>query len=103
MDTRAAAELKITLQGVTLPAEKPALLAYAVGQRAEPTLLAALRSLPEREYESLDDVVENLLQVQPPRNLSGPERPREESGQPPGGDEDYVTPQPSDTGHVRDL
>jgi hypothetical protein len=65
MDTRAAAELKATLHGITLPAEKPALLEYAVQQRAEPTLLSALRSLPEREYESLDDVVENLLDGQP--------------------------------------
>ncbi len=85
MNARAAAELKTTLQGVTLPAEKPALLEYAVRRHAEPVFLSALRSLPDREYESLDDVVEDLLRVQPP-----------------GGD-DYVTPHPSDTGQVRDL
>jgi hypothetical protein len=102
MDARGAAELKTTLQGVTLPAEKPALLEYAVRQHAEPVFLGALRSLPDREYESLDDVVEDLLHMQPRATLSEPEEPHEESGQPPGGD-DYVTPHPSDTGQVRDL
>jgi hypothetical protein len=103
VDTQAAAELKSTLQGVTLPAEKPVLLEYAVRQRAEPALLSALRSLPEREYDSLDAVVEELLQMQPPQNLSEPEEPHEESGQPPGGSMAYLTPHPRDTGQVRDL
>jgi hypothetical protein len=103
MDTRSAAALKSTLQGITLPAEKPLLLEYAVRRRAEPALLSALRSLPEREYESLDDVVEQLLWVQPPPDPGEPEEPREESGQPPGGSADYLTPHPSDTGQVRDL
>jgi Protein of unknown function (DUF2795) len=70
VDTSEAAELTRTLLGVTLPAEKPALLAYAVGQRAEPALLSALRSLPEREYESLDEIVEELhYQGGPARDL----------------------------------
>jgi Protein of unknown function (DUF2795) len=63
MGTRSAAELKSTLQGVMLPVEKPALLEYAVQQHAEPQLLDILQSLPDREYESLDDVVGELLQV----------------------------------------
>src|SRR4051812_7777680 len=103
MDTRAAAELKTTLQGVTLPAGKSALLEHAVQQRAEPAFLDALQSLSEREFESLDDVVEELLRVQPPPNLSEPAEPHEESGQPPGGETDYVTAHPVDTGQVRDL
>ena len=103
MDTQAAAQLKSTLQGVTLPAEKPVLLEYAVQQHVEPALLSALRSLPEREFESLDDVVEELLQAQPPQSLSKPEEPQEESGEPPGGSMDYLMPYPSDTGRVRDL
>jgi hypothetical protein len=103
MNPAAAAELKTTLQGVTLPAEKPALLEYAVRQRAEPTLLDALRLLSDREFASLDEVVEELLHVQPPRDLSEPSHPHEESGEPPGGAEDYVTAHPSDTGQVRDL
>jgi hypothetical protein len=103
MDTRAAAELKTTLQGVSLPAEKPALLEYAVQQRVEPPLLDALQSIPDREYESLDDLAETLVHMQPPPDLRKPSQPREESGQPPGGEDDYVTPHPSDTGQTRDL
>jgi Protein of unknown function (DUF2795) len=65
MESSAASELKTLLVGVPLPAEKTRLLEYAVQQRAEPPLIAALRSLPDREYESLDDVAEALTNVQP--------------------------------------
>lgn len=86
MDPADAAELKATLVGVTLPAEKPQLLEYAVQQRAEPRLLEGLRTLPEdKKYESLDDVVEELLHVQPARLQGEPPRPKEEAGAPPGG------------------
>jgi hypothetical protein len=61
MQLRAAAELKTLLVGVPLPAEKPGLLEYAVKQRAEPTFLDALQSLPDRRYESLDEVLEGLV------------------------------------------
>jgi hypothetical protein len=70
VDTATVAELKSLLVGVDLPAEKARLLEYAVQQRAEPPLLDALRSLPDREYESLDDVAEALLHVQPPNASS---------------------------------
>src|SRR5436305_1959078 len=101
MDASAAAELKAMLFGVALPAEKAQLLEYAVQQHAEPQALGALGALPDREYESLDDVVEDLLHVQP-IHLEDPPRPHEESGAPPGGG-DYTEPTPSDTGQVRDL
>jgi Protein of unknown function (DUF2795) len=61
MGTASSAQLKVLLVGVELPAEKPALLEYAVRQRAQPHFLDALRSLPEREYASVDEVVEALL------------------------------------------
>ena len=61
MGTASPAQLKTLLVGVELPAEKPALLEYAVRQRAEPQFLDALKSLPEREYASVDEVVEALL------------------------------------------
>jgi hypothetical protein len=64
MDPSAVAELKALLNGVDLPADKAALLEYAVRQRAEPQLLDGLRLLPEREFESLDEVAEELLRVQ---------------------------------------
>jgi Protein of unknown function (DUF2795) len=100
MDPAAAAELKTALIGVPLPATTSALLAYAVQQHAEPPLLDALRTLPEgKEYESLDAVVEELLQVQPSRESPVPHEPRTESGLPPGGD-DYTNPDPQ-PGRVR--
>jgi hypothetical protein len=61
MGTASSAQLKVLLVGVELPAEKPALLEYAVRQRAEPQLIDALQSLPQREYASVDEVVEELL------------------------------------------
>jgi hypothetical protein len=98
MDAARAAELQVLLEGVTLPAGKADLLEYAVRQRAEPILLDALREIPDREYRSIDEVAEELLHVQPqpPHEL----HPREESGDPPGGDA-YTDPHP-DTGRVRD-
>jgi hypothetical protein len=65
VDASRAAELQVLLEGVPLPATKDQLLEYAVRQRAEPHFLEALRSLPEREYTSLDEVGEELLHVQP--------------------------------------
>jgi hypothetical protein len=61
MGTASSAQLKVLLLGVELPAEKPALLEYAVRQRAEPQLIDALQSLPPRAYASVDEVVEELL------------------------------------------
>jgi hypothetical protein len=101
VDTADAAELKTTLTGVTLPAEKPQLLEYAVQQRAEPRLLDGLRTLPEeKKYESLDDVVEELLHVQPSRVEGDPHQPKEEAGAPPGGD--AYTEKDPETGTIRD-
>jgi hypothetical protein len=95
-----AAELKAALVGVALPATQPELLEYAVRQHVEPPLLDALRSLSqETEYASLDEVVEELLRVQPPRIGSVPHEPSEESGAPPGGDA-YTEVHP-DTGRIR--
>jgi hypothetical protein len=63
MDAVAAAELKTLLVGIDLPAEKARLLEYAVQQRAEPPLLDALRWLPDREFETLDDITEELART----------------------------------------
>jgi hypothetical protein len=101
VDTTQAAELKSLLEGVPLPAEKARLLEYAVQQHAEPVLLGALRQLPDREYVSLDEVVEELLHVQPSRDDGRPAEQHEQSGAPPGGDA-YVDRRP-ETGRVRDL
>jgi hypothetical protein len=101
VDPADAAELKTTLTGVALPAEKPQLLEYAVQQRAEPRLLDGLRTLSEeKKYESLDDVVEELLHVQPSRVEGDPHQPKEEAGAPPGGD--AYTDKDPETGTIRD-
>lgn len=65
MDTAAVAELRAALVGVVLPADKARLLEYAVQQHVEPHHLEALQSLSDREFGSLDDVVDELLHVQP--------------------------------------
>jgi hypothetical protein len=100
MDTARAAELKTLLAGVPLPAERTELLAYATSQRAEPQQLSALRGLPDKEYESLDEVVDELVHVQPQRDRADAEEPRERSDAPPGRD-DYTDSSPGDTGEVR--
>jgi hypothetical protein len=86
VDTSRAAELQVLLEGVPLPATKDQLLEYAVQQRAEPQLIEALRSLPDKEYRSLDAVGEELVHVQPDPPDEDAAQPREESGDPPGGD-----------------
>jgi hypothetical protein len=102
MDPAAAAELKTLLTGVPLPAQKSELLEYAVRQHAEPPLLDALRTLSDgREYSSLDEVVEELLQVQPRRPDPVPHEPKEESGRPPGADS--YTDQDPQSGSVADA
>jgi hypothetical protein len=65
VDTAAVAELRAALVGIELPTDKARLLEYAVQQHVEPHHLHALRSLSDREFESLDDVVDELLRVQP--------------------------------------
>ena len=70
-----------------MPAKRNELLAYAVQQREEPPLLGALSTLSDdKEYESLDEVVEELVDAQPARDGAPPYEPQAESGPPPGGD-----------------
>jgi hypothetical protein len=100
VDTSRAAELQVLLEGVRLPATKDQLLEYAVQQRAEPHFLEALRALPDRSYERLDDVGEELVHVQPAPPPELPPQPHEESGDPPGGSA-YTDPN-AEPGRVRD-
>lgn len=85
------AVLKTTLVGVKLPACRDDLVDYAERQQAEPLLVGRLRALPDREYESLDEMANEILRVQPPRTRPDAREPHEESGAPPGGDA-YVAP-----------
>jgi uncharacterized protein DUF2795 len=93
------AELQVLLEGVALPAGRSELLAYAAQQGAAPTQIGLLHRLPERQFDSIDEVAETLLRVQPTPQPEAPQQPREESGDPPGGDA-YTEPHP-ESGAVR--
>jgi hypothetical protein len=92
-----AAELQAVLQGVPLPAKKRDLVEYARTQ--DESAVSDLQVLPDREYSSLDEVGEALAPVQPKRREPDAHEPRDESGQPPGGDA-YLDPHP-EPGAVR--
>jgi hypothetical protein len=95
------AELQVVLEGIELPSERSALLRYAIGEGATGDQLALLRGLPERRFETIDDVAEELVRVQPAREHEVPHQPREESGDPPGGD--AYTDRNPESGQVPDL
>ena len=97
MTLQEAAEVQSILEGVPLPATKDELLAYA--RRQDEAAAGRLRSLPEREYRSLDEVGEALVSVQPSKPEPRAALPREESGDRPGG-EAYVDPN-AEPGWVR--
>jgi hypothetical protein len=92
-----AAELQTLLEGISLPAKKPALIAYA--REHDESAAADLQALPDGEYTSLDEVGEALAPVQPPRSKADAQLPRDEGGGPPGR-EAYLDPQP-EPGRVR--
>ena len=99
MSTREVAELQVLLEGVPLPASKQELRDYA-RRVGDGRLTALLQRLSEREYASLDEVGEELLQLQPDWSKPNPREPREESGLPPGGDA-YLDPA-AEPGGVRE-
>jgi hypothetical protein len=100
VDLPEVAELQTVLEGVDLPAGKSALIEYAAAQAATPSQLGVLATLPDEEFDTIDEVAERLVRVQPEYEDEVPHTPREESGAPPGGAE-YTNPSP-DSGFVRD-
>ena len=99
MSTREVAELQVLLEGVPLPAERQELIEYA-REQDDHRFAGLLERLPDREYGSIDEVGEELVQVQPDRSKPDPHQPREESDLPPGGD--AYTSASADTGRVRE-
>jgi len=99
MEPASVAELQVLLEGVPLPAELSTLLQYALRQGASGEQIAMLQRLSDRSYDTIDEVAEELVSVQPPREREEPHSPREESGAPPGADA-YTQPHP-DSGAVR--
>ena len=99
MDTQRSAELQVLLEGVDLPAKRQELVDYASRQDEADGFLGDLRSLPDREFRTLDEVGEELIQVQPSPAPQHLQLPRDESGEPPGG-EAYTDPD-AEPGGVR--
>jgi hypothetical protein len=97
MNFQRAAEIQVLLEGIALPATRDQLVAYAA--REDAAAAALLERIPDREYERIDDVGEELAPTAAARTSTDP-LPKPESGKPPGGD-DYVTPHPPDTGKLR--
>jgi hypothetical protein len=74
------------LEGVPLPATRAELVEHARRQGAPDSVLAALGQVPDRAYDYIDDVGEQLAPVQPERSASEQKRvPHPESGRVPGG------------------
>lgn len=94
------AELQVLLEGVSLPANKQELLEHARREHGDAASVALLEALPEREYESIDEVAETLHPVQPPAPPRQAQQPSAESGKPPGG-EAYTDPS-AEPGAVRE-
>jgi len=86
MEQSSVAELQVVLEGVPLPSGLSTLVRHALRQGAAGKQVAMLRRLPDRSYDTIDEVAEQLLSVQPPDEREEPNSPHEESGAPPGGD-----------------
>ena len=99
MELSTVAELQVLLEGVALPSEPSALMQYALREGASGEQLALLRRLPERRYDNIDELAEQLVRVQPADEREEPHSPGEESGEPPGR-EAYTQPHP-ESGAVR--
>jgi hypothetical protein len=84
------------LEGVSLPATRDELIAYASLHDREAA--SELMRISDREYGYLDEVGEELARTRP-APLAPEPQPRPESGEPPGGSE-YTNPEP-ESGAVR--
>ena len=97
MNHQRASEIQVVLEGVSLPAQRAELVAYAALQDAEAA--ADLERIEAREYKTLDEVGEVLVRTQPRPPAEVPV-PAPESGVVPGGKE-YLNPHP-ESGAVRE-
>jgi hypothetical protein len=96
MSTQRSAEIQAALEGISLPATRDELVAYARLQADERTT-AILGALPDREYRTIDEVGEELVHVQPSLPQQVVQTPSPESGAVPGG-VDYTNPSPEPGG-----
>jgi uncharacterized protein DUF2795 len=79
------AQIEALLVGVTLPATKDELVAYARAQPGGDRAAPLLAQIPDRRYASLQEVGEEIAGAQPVRDSPRVEPPTPESGDPPGG------------------
>lgn len=100
MELSTIAELQVLLEGAPLPNERSSFVRYALHEGASGEQIALLQRLPDRRYDNIDEIAEELVRVQPDEEEKQPS-PHEESGAPPGGDA-YTRPH-SKSGQVRDL
>jgi hypothetical protein len=99
MNLQRAAEIQVVLEGVKLPATRKDLVSYAALHDTDAA--TELAQLPDRGYESLDEVGQELAPTRPVAATK--ERlPKPESGKPPGG-EDYLRPFPTSGEVERDA
>ena len=90
MNAQRSAEIQVVLEGIALPASRDELVRYAALQDAEAAV--ELERISDREYDSIDEVGEELSPTQPV-HVPQQRLPKPESGKPPGGD-DYLNPFP---------
>ena len=60
MELSSVAELQVLLEGVPLPNERSSLLQYALHEGASGEQLALLQRLPDRRYDNIDEVAEDV-------------------------------------------
>ena len=95
MDVQRANEIQVLLEGVSLPASRETLVAYAAAEDRDAAQV--LERLPDQDYDRLDEIGALLLGWAKPA-AAPPPLPRAESGSP---SDDYVNPAPQ-PGAVRD-
>ena len=84
MDFQRVAEIQVVLEGVSLPATRDQLIAYARSE--DPAAAEALERIPAGEYDRLDAVGEALVRTSP-RQRAASRLPQPENGKPPGGND----------------
>ena len=88
-----AAIAQVVLEGIPLPVRKETVIEYAQRQDPDPEILALLRTLPNEQFDTIDEIGEALAPVQPAFALPEAHLPREENDAVPGGDA-YLDPSP---------
>lgn len=60
-----------TLQGADFPADQQTLIDYAAARDADPNTMQVLRTVPDRHYTDLEQVLDTIAQESETRDASG--------------------------------